>query len=311
MVAMPRLDRGVADWRAALRRVEDLGYSTVAISDHFTQGWAMEPLVTLAAAAAATDRLRLATLVLGNDYRHPVLVHKAAATLDVLSGGRVELGMGAGWMRSDYEAAGIPLDPPPVRLARLEEAVVVVKRLFEPAPVHFAGEHYRVSGLEGLPQPVQSPHPPIAVGGGGRRALTLAGRVADIASVYAQLHRGSLDVHPVLDMAPERVRQKVGFVYEGAASARRQPHTVELQLSLLACHLVASKGDAGEFLRETARSWGVPTATLASSPSVLIGTVDRCADLLEERREQYGFSYIHVGRDAQAAAPLVARLASR
>jgi len=115
IVSMPRLADGVAAWQSALRRIEDRGYSTIAISDHFTQGWAMEPLVTLAAAAAETERVRLLTLVLGNDYRHPVLVHKAAATIDVISGGRLELGLGAGWMRAEYEAAGLAYDEPKIR----------------------------------------------------------------------------------------------------------------------------------------------------------------------------------------------------
>src|SRR5712691_12568439 len=135
IVSMPRLAEGVAVWQSALHRVEDRGYSTIAISDHFTQGWAMEPLVTLAAAAAETERVRLLTLVLGNDYRHPVLVHKAAATIDVLSGGRLELGLGAGWMRSEYEAAGLVYEPPRTRRERLEEAIEVIRGLFGANPL--------------------------------------------------------------------------------------------------------------------------------------------------------------------------------
>ena len=306
---MPRLGEGVAAWRGALGRIEDLGYSTIAISDHFTQGWAMEPLVTLAAAAGETERVRLLTMVLGNDYRHPILVHKAAATIDIISGGRVELGLGAGWMRSEYESAGIAYDPARTRRERLEEAVTVIRGLFGPNPLDFAGRHYTIRGLDGLPKPVQKPHPPIAVGGGGQRMLDLAGRIADIAGVYANLGRGTLDVHPVLDMSPESVTEKMEFVRGGVRSSGRDPADVELELSLLLCRVVRSAGNAREVLDRTAASWGVPRQTIEASPAVLVGTVDQCVELLAERRERYGFSYIHVGSDFENAAELVARLA--
>jgi len=308
---MPPLAAGMATWRAALGRIEDLGYSTIAISDHFTQGWAMEPLSTLAAAASETEGVRLLTMVLGNDYRHPVLVHKAAATIDVISGGRLELGLGAGWMRSEYEAAGIVYESPRTRRERLGEAIEVIRGLFGPDPLDFTGKHYRISGLDGLPKPIQHPHPPIAVGGGGRRMLELAGRVADIAGVYANLGRGTLAEHPVLDMSFERLTEKVRFVREGARSAGRGADDVELELSLLLCRVVKSRSEALEVLERAATSWGVPRQTIEESPAVLVGTVEQCADLLVERRERYGFSYIHVGSDFENAAEIVARLADR
>jgi probable F420-dependent oxidoreductase len=311
IVSMPRLAEGVAVWQSALHRVEDRGYSTIAISDHFTQGWAMEPLVTLAAAAAETERVRLLTLVLGNDYRHPVLVHKAAATIDVLSGGRLELGLGAGWLAAEYEAAGLRYDAPATRRERLEESVAVIKGLFGQDPLDFAGKHYRIAALDGLPKPVQKPHPPIAIGGGGPRMLELAGRVADIAGVYANLGRGSHAVHQVVDMSPESVATKVEWVRTGARSTGRDPADVELELSLLLCRLVGSERERQEVLDRAAAAWMVPAATVAASPAVLVGSVDQCADRLLEHRERYGFSYIHLGSDAENAAPLVARLAGR
>lgn len=311
IVSMPRLADGVAVWQSALHRIEDRGYSTIAISDHFTQGWAMEPLVTLAAAAAETERVRLLTLVLGNDYRHPVLVHKAAATIDVLSGGRVELGLGAGWMRAEYEAAGLRYDAPKIRRERLEESVAVIKGLFGQDPVDFAGTHYRIAALDGLPKPVQKPHPPIAIGGGGPGMLALAGRVADIAGVYANLARGSHDVHQVVDMSPESVATKVEWVRTGARSTGRDPADVELELSLLLCRLVGSERERHEVLDRAAAAWRVPAATVAASPAVLVGSVNQCADRLVEHRERYGFSYIHLGTDVDNAAPLVTRLAGR
>lgn len=308
ITSMPRLAEGVPAWRAALRRIEGLGYATVAISDHFTQGWAMEPLVTLAAAAGETESIRLLTMVLGNDYRHPVLVHKAAATIDVISGGRMELGVGAGWMRAEYEAAGISYDPAGARRARLEEAVTVIKGLFGPDPYDFRGRYYSVAGLDGLPKPIQKPHPPIAVGGGGPRMLDLAGRVADIAGVYANLGRGTKDVHPVLDLSPDRVAEKVAAVHGGARSVGRDPGDVEIELSLLLCRIVGSRAELRDVLARASASWGVPVEAIEASPAVLVGTAERCAELLGERRERYGISYIHVGTDFQNAAPLVGRM---
>ncbi len=172
----PRPTRPLADWHAQLRHLEDLGLSSVVAADHFTGGYTFEPMVALTAAAAATTRLRLQTGVLGNDYRHPVLVHRMAALLDVVSDGRLVLGLGAGWMTSDYEAAGIALDPAGVRVSRFAEALAVIKGLFGPEPFDFAGEHYSVHALDGLPKPVQHPHPPLFVGGGSPRVLRLAGR---------------------------------------------------------------------------------------------------------------------------------------
>ncbi|HKX03999.1 MAG TPA: TIGR03621 family F420-dependent LLM class oxidoreductase [Methylomirabilota bacterium] len=311
IVSMPRLADGVDAWQSALRRIEDFGYSTIAISDHFTQGWAMEPLVTLAAAAAETERVRLLTLVLGNDYRHPVLVHKAAATIDVISGGRLELGLGAGWLRAEYEAAGLAYDGPKTRRERLEESVAVIKGLFGPDPLDFTGTHYRIAALDGLPKPVQKPHPPIAIGGGGPRMLELAGRVADIAGVYATLARGSHDVHQVVDMSPDSVAAKVEWVRTGARAAGRDPADVELELSLLRCRVVASARETQEVLDRTATAWRVSPTTVAASPAVLVGQLDQCVDRLLECRERYGVSYIHVGTDIENAAPVVARLAGR
>lgn len=162
------------EWVAKARRVEELGYSTLSVPDHFDDQLA--PFPALMAAAAATTTLRVGTLVLDNDYRHPLLTAKEAATVDLLSGGRLELGMGAGWLRSDYEQSGIGCDPPAVRIERLGEGLAVVKGLLAGGKFSFCGLHYTVTHHAGTPQPVQRPRPPILVGGGGRRILTLAAR---------------------------------------------------------------------------------------------------------------------------------------
>src|SRR4051794_22892685 len=163
-------------WRDLARKVEDLGYHRLTVSDHLDDQ--LSPVAALMAAADATTTLRVGVLVLSNDYRHPAVLAKEAATLDILSEGRFELGMGAGWMTTDYERAGIPMDRPGGRIARLEEAIQVVRGLLSDGPCHFAGEHYRIDGLTGSPKPVQRPLP-LLIGGGGRKVLELAGRHAD------------------------------------------------------------------------------------------------------------------------------------
>lgn len=305
--AMPRLTQPVSAWREELRRIEDLGYWSVAISDHFTRGWVMEPLVAMTAAAEATRTLRMLPLVLGNDYRHPALLHKALATLDVLSGGRVEIGLGAGWMDSDYAAANIPFDPPGVRVDRLAESVHVMKGLFGPAPLCYQGKHYQISGLDGLPKPVQAPHPPLLIGGGGRRVLQLAGAAADIVGINATMRAGIPTGDALLDLTEARVATKISIARAAARAAGRDPELLRYQSSILSLDLTDVPG---------ARPWTSSMATnvtdpavLAASPAVLHGSVASCVEVLQRRREELGLDYIHLGGDPVAAARIVARLA--
>jgi probable F420-dependent oxidoreductase len=304
---MPRLTEPVTAWRSAIRRIEDLGYWAVAISDHFTRGWVMDPLVAMTAAAEATSTLRVLSLVLGNDYRHPALLHKAVATLDVLSAGRVEIGIGAGWMASDYEAAGIPLDPPGVRVERLAEAVDVLKGLFGPQPLSYHGKHYQISGLDGLPKPSQLPHPPVLIGGGSRRVLELAGRAADIVGINASMRAGSTPGSAVLDLTADRVAEKLAMARAAAVAAGRDPGSLRYQISVLSLRLT-DVADARPWVSSLASDVTDP-AVLSASPAVLHGSVDHCVDLLQQRRERFGLDYIQLGGDPTAAAPIVARLA--
>src|SRR5260370_721395 len=160
------------EWGQTARKVEDLGYSALLMPDHFEDQLA--PMPALMAAANATSKLRVGTLVLDNDYRHPVVLAKEAATLDLLCEGRLELGLGAGWMATDYERSGIPCDSVGVRIDRMEEALAILKGLFADGPFSFSGKHYRIRELEGQPKPIQKPHPPFIIGGGGRRILRLS-----------------------------------------------------------------------------------------------------------------------------------------
>ncbi|MBF6606401.1 MAG: TIGR03621 family F420-dependent LLM class oxidoreductase [Chloroflexi bacterium] len=306
---MPRLTQPIERWRGALRRIEDLGFSTVCVSEHLTHGWTMEPLTVMTAAVDATTTLRVLSLVLSNDFRHPVLLHKAIATLDVLSGGRVELGIGAGWLEDDYVAAGIRLDPPATRIERLAESVEVIRGLFGPDPVSFQGRHYRIAGLDGLPKPVQQPHPPFMIGGGGPRILAFAAANADIVGVHARLPEGSLSAAAAADLGAERIGAKVRWVREAARAAGRPDDALELQFSAYLVRVSDSPAEAGASTSSFAELLGADPELLAGSPAVLAGSVAACVAALQERRERYGFNYWNLGADIEAVAPIVARLA--
>ncbi|HET7094227.1 MAG TPA: LLM class flavin-dependent oxidoreductase, partial [Thermomicrobiales bacterium] len=160
-----------AAWLERARRAETLGYDTFLIRDHLVSdyfGDQLAPLPALMAAAMATTTLRVGTMVLDNDFCHPAMLAKEAATIDFLSGGRLELGLGAGWLKREYDAAGFPYHPPGVRIERLEESIAVLKGLFAAEPFGFSSRHYQIDGLDGFPKPVQRPHPPLLIGGGRR-----------------------------------------------------------------------------------------------------------------------------------------------
>lgn len=291
-----------ASWRALARKVEGLGYSRLTVSDHLDEQLA--PIAALMAAADATTSLRLGAMVFCNDYRHPVVLAKEAATLDVLSGGRFELGLGAGWMRADYERAGIPLDPPGVRIDRLEEAIEVLKRLFLDEPCNYEGAHYRVAGLQGTPSPVQRPHPPILVGGGGRRILELAARQADIVGLNPSMAAGVIDASAGPDATAAATDRKVAWIR--AAAGERFDH-LELQARV---HLVAVTDDRAGLAEALAPSFGLTAEQALASPHTLCGTVDQIVDDLVARRERFGLSAVGIGLGAvDALAPVVARLA--
>jgi probable F420-dependent oxidoreductase len=311
---VPAPTRPVAEWGAALRHLEDLGLWSVVAADHFTGGYTFEPMVALTAAAGATTTLRLQTGVLGNDYRHPVLVHRMASLLDVVSDGRVVLGLGAGWMTTDYEAAGIPLDSPGVRVSRFAEALTVVKGLFGPAPFDFGGEHYEVHGLDGLPKPVQQPHPPVFVGGGSPRVLRLAGREADIVGINASLRAGELGGDAVRDLSFARVAEKITWARDGAAAAGRDPDALALEINHWLAKVTPSAAAATDLLERMGNRFEVDPALLAASPSVLVGTVAQIVDTLRARREQLGISYLQLDAglptpDLDAFAPVIETLA--
>ncbi|HYI61504.1 MAG TPA: TIGR03621 family F420-dependent LLM class oxidoreductase [Acidimicrobiales bacterium] len=289
-------------WAALARRVEELGYSTVFMPDHF--GDQLSPTIALQAAADATTTLRVGSLVYDNDYRHPVVLAKDCATLDLLSGGRLELGLGAGWMTSDYVQSGIPLDEPKVRVDRMVEAVAVLKAAFSDQPVTFHGEHYAISGYDARPKPVQKPHPPLLIGGGLKRVLSFAGREAQIVGINPTIPNGAVDHEAARSGTATETDKKVAWVREAAGD--RYP---EVELNALHFATIVTDDRAGT-IEMMAPLFGIPPEDVADYPHALIGTVDEiCADL-EARRDRWDLSYVVVQGDSlEAFAPVVARLA--
>lgn len=295
-------------WLDYARRAEDLGYATFLVDDHLDR--TVSPFAALGAVAAATRSLRFGTLVLGNDFRHPVAVAKEAATLDVLSGGRLELGLGTGYAAEDYRRTGIPIDPPSVRVSRFEEALQIIKGAFAHDPFTFSGDYYQIAELSLLPKPVQKLHPPIVVGGGSRRMLSLAGREADIVSINIRTTpEGGFDF---TSMTPAATAQKVEWVRQ-AAGARFD----ELELNMLGIP-VAVTDDRQGMAAEITAAWGFAEAgvspeDLLAWPATLIGSVNELVEKLESVRERYGISYVALigAHQIEAFAPVVAQLAGR
>lgn len=293
-------------WRALARQAEALGYSTLLMPDHLGEQFA--PVPALLAAAEATQTLRIGSLVFDNDFRHPVMLAKEAATLDVLSGGRFEFGLGAGWERSEYERAGLVYDPPVARVRRMEEALHIIKGLFAEEPITFSGMYYQVQQLEGHPKPVQRPHPPILIGGGGKHTLTLAAREATIVG-FSPAFRGPGGGADYSDATPASLHQKVAWVQQAAGD-----RFADLELSILIAEVFTTeeREAAAQFIAQTMAPDlpNLTTELILSVPYLLIGSIEQiCADL-QARREQFGISYITIfERSMEALAPVVARLA--
>lgn len=288
-------------WRDLVRRVEDLGYSSVYLPDHF--GDQLAPMVALAAAAEATTRLRVGTLVLGNDYRHPVVLAKEAATLDLLSDGRLELGIGAGWMTTDYEQSGIVLDAPATRVERLAESVAVMKALWS-GSCSFKGRHYTIDEAVGAPLPVQQPHPALVIGGGSRRVLELAGREADVVGLNPRLTEGFIGPQSLASITPAHYDERLAWVRAGAGS---RFDDLELQCLTFFVRVVPNGPEVREDL---ARMFSVPVEEASQVPLALVGSAEEIVEQLAERRRRWGMSYwvVHEA-ELDAFAPVVAALA--
>jgi probable F420-dependent oxidoreductase len=289
------------DYAALARKIQDLGYATLLIPDHMGEQFA--PLIALMAAANATQTLRVGSYVCDNDFRHPALLAKEAATLDLLTGGRFEFGLGAGYLGPDYTQTGIPYDPPGVRVSRMIEAVRVIKGLFGPAPVTFSGTYYNVAQLDGFPKPIQQPHPPILIAGGGQRILSFAACEADIIGLLMKSNGPALDF---ADGSVATTAQRVEWVRQ-AAGARFA--TIELNTLVFDVLITDQRQQGAE---QIGRKWGISGDQVLDSVHFLVGTVDQITEQLQLWREQLSISYIAVFPDCmEHFAPIVARLAGQ
>ena len=295
-----------AEVRERARAAEKIGYSVALIADHLLDQWA--PLPALQFVADATERLRVGTIVFNNDLRHPAVLAQDLATLDVLSGGRLEIGMGAGWNQPEYDRAGLSFDGAGVRITRLEESLAVLKGLLGEGPFTFAGRHYRITGMEGRPKPVQKPHPPFMVGGGGPRLLALA---ASQAQIIGFAPRTPFAGH-LRSLTLEGTEEKVGWVREAAGS-----RFADLELSTYAAiQPVAVLDDPRPRLQEISdriRDQVGATLTVAEleeSPHVFMGPLPFLVDKLKMLRSRLGLSYFAISTlDLRELAPLVEQLA--
>ncbi|MBV9596843.1 MAG: TIGR03621 family F420-dependent LLM class oxidoreductase [Chloroflexi bacterium] len=288
----------VQQWRDLVRKAEDLGFSTFVVQDHFDHQFA--PLTALTLAAELTSSIRLASIVLDNDFRHPATLAKEAATLDVFSGGRIELGLGAGWRSADYEASGLQFRSPRERYERLTETVHICKTFFSGQPVTFEGQHFRVDHLEASPKVLQQPRPPILVGARKKRLISFAAREADIVSISV-LHEDTPGLPP-----PPSFTEKAQWVRQAAGE-----RIGELEIQVNVSNLVITD-NLQEGLDQVATRLGIPPNAVLDSPANLVGSVAAIVDQIDGWREKCGVSYFVIGRRLiDSASRLVARAGGR
>ncbi len=292
-----------AAWTELARKTEDLGYSSLCVADHFTDGFAPTP--ALAAAAAVTTKLRIGSMVYGVDFRHPAALAKEAATMDLLSDGRFELGIGAGWMDQDYDWTGITRDSPGVRIDRLAEAIAIIRGLWSGTPVEHKGPNWTIDKMVGTPRPVQAGGPPILSGGGGKRILETAARLGDIVSVNPNVGAGKFDAAAWASIAAAETDAKMAIVKNAAGERYGDLEIAFLNFfTNITDDTLAAATTIGGYMG------GVPPEAVLASPNTLVGSVDALVDEIETRRERWDGSYMIVTADAiDAFAPVVARLA--
>jgi probable F420-dependent oxidoreductase len=296
------------------RTVEALGYSTFGLADHFVRPFA--PLIAGQAVADTTTTLRITQTVLAQDFREPAVLAKELATLDVLSEGRLQVGLGAGWLRQEYEDASLRFDSATVRIERLEETAIILKGLFGDEPVTFEGQHYTINTLKGTPTPVQRPRPPIMIGGGGRKLLSVAARQADIVQLMPSNRGGGTGLDPS-QFSTSAIEEKIGWIRDAAGV---RVDEIELSAQLLEC-VVTDRPDehladfAGRIATVTERMGGaridLGKDDLRKSPIVAVGPLDEVCERLVDTRDRYGISYFAAPIDAkpEVLAPVIEALA--
>jgi probable F420-dependent oxidoreductase len=302
---------GAREWRDTAQRVEDLGYSTLFLADHYlgpgpaqrianTPRQDLAPIAAMAAAAAVTETLRVGCRVFCVDYHSPAVLAKEAATLDLLSDGRLELGIGAGWSEAEYGAMGITFNRPGERIDKLKEVVALLRAHYSGDEIACKGQYVNVAGYVGTPMPVQRPHPPIMIGGGRKRVLSYAGREADIVSINTVPFIAHND--DGLSPSAEAARR---LDYVRAAAGER---FASLDIESSPYFVKVTDDNSGALTRLSA-AIGIPVEVLADHPNVLVGSVDQIVDTLQTRRDAMGINYVTVQQDrVESFAPVVHRL---
>jgi probable F420-dependent oxidoreductase len=278
-----------AEWITIVRQIEKLGYSTLCWTDHFRTQW--DPVAALAAVASVTKHLNVGSLVYCVDYRHPVILAKAAATIHLLSGGRHEFGIGAGWMESDYDRAGIHYDPPKVRIERLNEALEIIRRVWTQEQTSFSGKHYNVKEVPRAVKFSELQPPRIFVGGGGPKVLDVAAHHADIIGITPVYSRGKFGSHNICDFSLKRIREKVNLAKESAIAAGRDPDEIEFGCNVFGLNLTV---DPKPIREEIAERWKVGAKDIAACGLFLIGSANEIRGQLEKLRFDTGISYIAI-----------------
>ena len=292
------------EWVELAKATEDHGFSSLTMPDHFTDQLA--PVPALMSAADATSKLRIGALVWDNDYKHPVVLAKELATMDLLSDGRLEIGIGAGWMATDYEQSGMVYDKPGVRIDRFLEGLEIIKHAMTGEKFSFTGAHYKITDYISAPLPVQRPCPPIVIGGGGPRVLKLAAQLADIIGINPSMKDGVVNAETITHMTADAVAEKIKIV-ENTAGTRMQ--NIELNIRAFLVNICES---ADEAINGTANMFKVAPEMIANSPFALMGPPAKIAEDLLARRERWGLSYIIVGgEDVNSFAPVIKILAGK
>jgi len=275
-------------WAQTAVALEGFGYSTMFAPDHFDEGFG--PITAMATVTAATSTLRVATAVFCADFRHPAVLARELASIDVLSQGRIEVGIGAGYLVDDYRASGLTMDPPKVRVDRLIEYVTVLKGLFGQGEFTFDGDYFQIDALDGTPHPHTPGGPPIFLAGGGKRMLTFAAQAADIIGINPSLP-SSLDRRPKDGLA-SAIDEKVDWVRDAAGD---RFNSLRFHSWLRHASVTEDSAAAATHIGE---SMGVGPEEILASPGVLIGDVNEIIERLLERRERWGFSYYTVQQPA-------------
>jgi len=278
-------------WIKTVQHIERLGYSTIFQADHFDTR-AYDPIVLLSSAASVTENLNIGTLVFDVDYRHPIILAKTAAALHLLSGGRFEFGIGAGWDIRDYNWSGIFFDKPTVRIKRLDEALTIIRSMWTHETTTFEGKHYKIKQMVKAGELPEGEHPKIMIGGGGKKLLSVAGKHADIVGIQWPIPGGSFNRDSILETSFNKVKERIGWVKESARKSRRNLDDIEYQMLFPHPQIT---NDPEPIFVDLAKNYGISVDDMKGCPQWLIGSSEEIIDKLKMIRKETGISYMVFG----------------